>query len=95
MPKFTKLGVVKLVISAVVATSVTKVTSDIISNNVEIDSSRDQFQVWVSSLVLGSVIAQLAANHVNLKIDEFVKDWEDRKPVKVEVVEVITDGASS
>jgi hypothetical protein len=91
----TKLGIVKLVINVAVGIGVSKVTNDVISNNVNVESTEDQIKVAIGSVVIGSMIAERASDHVNAKIDTITKIWTDRKATKtIEIVEVVTDNAA-
>jgi len=87
----TKLGIVKLVVNIVVATGVSKVTNDVISNNVDIESTEDQIKVAIGSVIIGSMIAEAASTHVNGKIDSIANVWKNRKDIKNDVKVVVED----
>lgn len=84
----TKLGIAKLVINVAAGLGVSKVTNDIISNNVNVDSTEDRIKVAVGSIVIGSMVSEMASEHVNAKIDAVAKFWQSRKSVKRPPVEV-------
>lgn len=91
----TKLGIIKLVINVATGIGVSKVTNDIITNNVDVDNTEDQIKVVVGSIVIGSMVAEAASSHVNTKIDSIAKLWENRKAKKTpEVVEALTESAA-
>jgi hypothetical protein len=91
----TKLDFVKLVINVAAGIGVSKVTNDVISNNVNVDSTGDQIKVAIGSVVIGSMIAEAASDHVNARIDQVARIWTNRKGTKtIEIVEVVTDNAA-
>lgn len=91
----TKLGIAKLVINVAAGMGVAKVTNDIISNNVNVESTEDKIKVALGSLVIGSMVGEMASDHINAKVDAISKLWQTRKSVKppVEVTESLTDAA--
>jgi hypothetical protein len=78
----TKLDVVKLVINVAAGIGVSKVTNDVITNNVNVDSTGDQIKVAIGSVVIGSMIGEMASDHVNRRIDKIASIWQNRKTVK-------------
>ena len=92
----TKLGIAKLVINVATGIGVSKVTNDIITNNVNVDSTEDRIKVAVGSLVIGSMIGEMASAHVNAKIDSIAGFWQNRKSVKppVEVTDDLAENAA-
>lgn len=75
----TKLGIAKLVINVAAGVGVSKVTNDIITNNVTVDSTEDRIKVAIGSFVLASMVADAASDHVNAAIDSIAKLWKNRK----------------
>lgn len=91
-----KLAIAKLVVNLAAGVGVSKVTHDIISNNVNVDSTEDKIKVAVGSLVLGSMVADLASSYVNTRVDLVARVWQNRKSVKdttEEIVDVATNVA--
>ena len=91
----TKLGIAKLVINVAAGMGVAKVTNDIISNNVTVDSTEDKIKVAVGSIVIGSMIGEMASNHINAQVDAIAGLWQNRKSVKppVEMTESLDTAA--
>lgn len=56
---------------------VSKVVNDIIQNNTTIVTTFDAIKVNAGSLVIGSIVADAAANHVEQRINE-VTTWLNR-----------------
>ena len=81
----TKLGLAKLVINVATGIGVAKVTNDIISTNVNVESTEDRIKVALGSLVIGSMVGEMASDHVNAKIDAVASFWQNRKSVKTPV----------
>ena len=75
----TKLAVAKLVINVAAGMGVSKVVNDVISNNTNIESTEDQIKVAIGSVVIGSMIAERASEHVNAKVDAIHAIWTNRK----------------
>lgn len=64
---------IKLATSAatlVAGLGVSKVTKDIIKTNTVVDSPQDQIKVLVGSIVIGSMVASVAKEHVETTIKE-------------------------
>ena len=53
--------------------SVSKVVNDIIRNNTNIVTTADAVRVWGGSLVIGSMVADSAAKHVDARITEVME----------------------
>lgn len=90
----TKLGFAKLAINVAAGMGVSKVVNDVISNNTNIDSTEDQIKVAIGSVVIGSMIAEKASEHVNAKVDAIAGIWKNRKNVKDTAEEAVKDTAS-
>lgn len=66
--------VARLAVNVVASFGTSKVVKDIIKNNVTINGTRDLVNVWIGTVVIGSLIADVAERHVNARLDEFV-EW--------------------
>ena len=69
---------VKLGVHVVASIGVSKVVKDVIMNNTNVMSTADGVKVIVGSLVLGSMVAEHASNHVNRQFDK-AYDWYQRR----------------
>lgn len=78
----TKLEIAKLAINIAAGLGVSKVTNDIISNNVNVDSTEDKVKVVIGSAVIGMVVGDMAKDNINGKIDAVVRFWQNRKSIK-------------
>jgi hypothetical protein len=65
-----KLPIFRLGAQLVASVGVSKVINDIITNNTRVETAADAVKVWTGSIVLGSIIAEQAVNHVNARIDQ-------------------------
>jgi hypothetical protein len=83
-----KLAIAKLAINVVTGVGVSKVVNDIIKNNVSIITNGDRIKVAVGSLVIGSMVAEAASNHVESGINKMAKHWKDRKATKEDTKEI-------
>lgn len=75
----TKLSIAKAAIQFAVGSSVTKVTHDVIVNNVDIENTQDQIQVLIGAATIGSMVSMHAKSHVDAKVDKIVELWNERK----------------
>lgn len=83
----TKTEVAKLVASAVVGFSTSKVVRMIVNNNVDPESVTDQVAVLVASHVLGAIAADAAKEWTDEQIDKLVELWKKNvKQVKSSTV---------
>lgn len=69
---------VKIGVHVVASIGVSKVVKDIILNNTNVVTTADGVKVIVGSLVLGSMVAEHASNHVNRQFDK-AYDWYLRR----------------
>jgi hypothetical protein len=69
-----KLTYAKVAVKFVAGAGVSKVVNDIISTNTVADDTTDKVKIAVGSLVLGSMIADAASNHVERRMNK-VADW--------------------
>ena len=61
------------------AVGVSKVLKDVIFNNVNIATTGDLVKVWTGTIVLGSLITEHAAEHLNNNIDTLAAWYYERK----------------
>lgn len=87
----TKLAIAKFVINLAAGVGVSKVTNDIISNNVTVNSTEDRIKVAIGSVVLGSMISDMASEHVSKSIDQMARLWKNRKHV-TDTTDEVVDG---
>lgn len=76
--------VVRLAAQLFASVGVSKVVNDIIKNNTTIVTTTDAVRVWAGSLVIGSMIADNAAKHVNDRVTEVLEWNQNRKATNVE-----------
>lgn len=76
--------VVRLAAQLFASVGVSKVVNDIIKNNTTIVTTTDAVRVWAGSLVIGSMIADNAAKHVNDRVTEVLEWNQNRKTTNVE-----------
>lgn len=74
-----KLALAKMAINLIAGAGVSKVVNDVIRNNTTLETPRDVAEVWVGSVVIGSMVADAGQKHVNAKLDKAVAWWEERK----------------
>lgn len=83
----TKLEIVKFTASCVVGTSTAYVTNAVIENNVEPETTNEKINLVVGSMVIGSMVAHHAKEHVDRNIDKIAEFWQSRKSDTTETVE--------
>jgi hypothetical protein len=81
----TKLEIAKLAINVAAGLGVAKVTNDIITMNTTADTNGDKVKVAIGSIVIGSIVSDVASNHINAKINAIANYWQNRKIVKTPV----------
>lgn len=77
-----KLSTVKFVTNIVTGAGVSKVVNDVIRNNTTVETTTDAVKVGIGSVVLGSMIADKATEHVFAKIDaadRWITEFKQRK----------------
>lgn len=74
-----KLPMVRLAMHLVASIGVSKIVNDIITNNTRVETATDAVRVWTGSIVIGSIIAEHASNHVNARLDQAIAWHESRK----------------
>lgn len=73
------LPIARIAAQVVASFGVSKILRDVIANNVTIVTTADSVKVAAGTLVLGSMIAESASNHVDARV-KTVADWlESRK----------------
>src|SRR3954447_4398745 len=73
------LPVARLVLNAAASIGVSRVVNDIIRNNTNVVTTADSVKVWTGAIVIGSMVADRAMDHVNETIDGVVAWNEKRK----------------
>jgi hypothetical protein len=80
-----QINLLKLATNVVASASVWKVVNDVIRHNVSVQTTADQVKVWTGSMIIGSMVADQASQHVNKNFDKAVEWLENRRfQVKVE-----------
>lgn len=74
-----QLTILKLATNLVASASVWKVVNDVIRHNVSIQTTGDAVKVWTGSLIIGSMVADQASQHVNKNFDKAAEWLESRK----------------
>jgi hypothetical protein len=77
------LPIVRLGINVVASVGVSKVVNDIIRYNTNVETTADAVKVAAGALVLGSIVADTASDHVNKRIDQ-VANWNKNRKAKKE-----------
>jgi hypothetical protein len=75
---------IRLAAQVFASVGVSKVVNDVIKNNTSIITTTDAVRVWAGSLVIGSMIADNAAKHVNDRVTEVLEWNQNRKAANVE-----------
>lgn len=71
--------IAKLAVQLVSSVGVSKVVNDIIRNNTNVVTTADAVKVAAGSLVIGSMIAEHASEHVNNRMESAVAWYKSRK----------------
>jgi hypothetical protein len=74
-----QLNLLKLATNVVASASVWKVVNDVIRHNVSVQTTADAVKVWTGSLIIGSMVADQASQHVNKNFDKAAEWLENRK----------------
>jgi hypothetical protein len=74
-----QLPMVRLALNVIASIGVSKVINDIISNNVNVETTAEAVKVWTGSIVLGSMIVDHASDHLNGRMDAVLAWHESRK----------------
>jgi hypothetical protein len=69
---------VRLAAQVFASVGVSKVVNDLIRNNTSVITTADAVRVWAGSVVIGSMIADSAAKHVDDRLNE-VLEWRRKK----------------
>ena len=73
------LPFVKLAVHVVSSVGVSKIVNDVIQNNVAVVTTADAVKVIAGSIVIGSMVAEKASNHVNDRMDAIAAWNENRR----------------
>lgn len=68
------IPMIRIVAQVLASVGVSKVVNDIIRNNTSVLTTADAVRVWTGSIVIGSMVADAAAKHVDGRVTE-VNDW--------------------
>jgi hypothetical protein len=74
-----KFPVAKLAVHLIASVGVSKVINDIITNNTRVETAADAVKVWTGSIVIGSMVAEVASKHVNERMDAANVWYQNRK----------------
>ena len=85
--------VARLGVNVLTTVSVGKVVSDVIKNNVTVETTADAIRLAAGKFVIGMVVTDLALQNVNEKMDGIAKAFQGKK-IKVEVENTDTDEAA-
>jgi hypothetical protein len=75
----TILPVAKVAAQVIASLGVSKIVNDVIRNNTNSETTADAVKVAAGSIVLGSLIAEHASNHVNTRIAALATWYNERK----------------
>ena len=81
------LPFVKLAVHVVSSVGVSKIVNDVIRNNVSVVTTADAVKVIAGSIVIGSMVAEKASNHVNDRMDAIAAWNENRKKTDEPITE--------
>lgn len=81
------LPTIKFAVQIIAGLGVSKIVNDIISNNTTVVTTVDQVRVAVGSLVIGSMVADTLAKHVDTRVDE-IAAWNEKRKAEQEKPEV-------
>lgn len=82
-----KFAIAKMAINFVAGASVSKVVNDVIRNNTTVETTWDAAEVWMGSVVIGSMVADAGSKHVNHKMDRIAAWWESRDDTPADVTQ--------
>lgn len=77
-----KLDIAKAVINCAAGAGVSKVVHDIIKNNTDTETTAEAVKVAAGSIVIGSMVADRASEHVSAKVDKIAAWYADLKTKK-------------
>ena len=75
----TKLDIAKTAVHYITGAGVGKVVHDIIANNTEPEDFAEKAQIVVGSAVIGSMVAERTAAHVEAKMDAVAAWYTNRR----------------
>lgn len=79
MKSFSKIDLAKYATSFVVGAGVSKIVKCIVANNTDPKNLKDKVVIGVGAYVIGSMVADLAQDYTNAKIDEMVAFYQKAK----------------
>jgi len=74
-----KMKIAKAAIRIIAGAGCSKVVNDIIRNNTNVETTMDSIKVLVGSVVIGTMVADAGADHVETKVDQLIGIWNDVK----------------
>lgn len=72
------INMVRLLAQVAASVGVSKVVNDVIRNNTQILTTSDALRVWMGSVVIGSMVADSAARHVDTRVTE-IAEWNQKR----------------
>jgi hypothetical protein len=69
---------VRLLAQVAASVGVSKVVNDVIRNNTQVLTTSDALRVWMGSVVIGSMVADNAAKHVDARVTE-IAEWNQKR----------------
>jgi hypothetical protein len=78
------LPIIRLATHVAASIGVSKVVNDVIVKNTNVITTADAVKVMTGSIVIGSMVAEHAMNHVNGRIDAVIAWNENRKTTTAE-----------
>jgi hypothetical protein len=78
------LPIAKLAVQVTASLGVSKVVWDVIARNTTVVTNFDAVRVLAGQVVIGTMVADAAAKHVNARMDEAIAWYESRKAEKPE-----------
>jgi hypothetical protein len=73
-----KIQIAKAVVKIVAGLGVSKITRDIIANNVNVENTWDQIQVISGTLVVTGMVAQKTGPYIDSSVDN-IADWFENR----------------
>ena len=74
-----KINIAKKAVTILVGMGTTKISSDIIRNNVETETFLTKVPVFVTSIVIGMMASDATKEYTSTKIDELVNEVSEAK----------------
>lgn len=78
------LGIAKLALSYVVGTSVSHTVKEVISHNVNPETTAEVAKVVVGRFVIGTMSASVATSYVDRNVNDAIESWKKFQEKKTE-----------